>query len=217
MRWQRIIHLILRAGLIASVLYVVVVFIERAREPKAPPKLAVLPLSPDYYVVPPKSHVRSLADVRVFVGKPLWVREGYRWSCTPGPGVLGPMEKLVPTRAFRKGEHVWLKFVRDGRSCAIQVSAGDSFFLDEIFLIKDPHEVYKDWTPEAWKKIEARRIEPGMTETQITFALGYGLLVKDLSRQGDPHRVVDYTAGDKRMRVVYAYGVAKQVEPLPAQ
>ncbi len=215
MKWLRLLRRIGAVGLLVSILYVAAVFLGRWRERSAlPPKPAVLPLSPDYYVAPPKSYVWSLADARALAGKPLWVREGYRWPCTPGTETLGPMEKLTPRRAFQKGGQVWLEFVRSGRPCAVPIAIGDHFFLDEIFFIKDPHEVYKEWTPESWKRIEERRIDPGMTETQITFALGVGQLVKDLSRQGDPHRVVDYTGGDRHVRVVYAYGVAKQVDPL---
>ena len=84
-------------------LYVTVVFVERARQARyTPPKAKPLPLSPDYYVLPPKSYVRSLAGARELVGKPLWVRAGYRWPCVPGEDTLGPMEKLTPRRAFER-------------------------------------------------------------------------------------------------------------------
>ncbi len=208
MNWQRTLHRVLRVALAAAILYVIVVFVERAREPKRPPQ-ATLPLSPDYYVALPKSYLRDLAGAQALVGKPLWVRDGYRWPC--GKTTLGPIEKIVPTRAFKKGRDVYLDFGR----CSLPISYGDSFFLDELFLIEDPHRIYKDWSAKIWKKIEERRIEPGMTETQITFALGYGDLVRDLSRSGDAQRVVEYTAGDHHWRVTYAYGVAKQVWPLP--
>ena len=51
--------------------------------------------------------------------------------------------------------------------------------------------------------------------SQISFALGYGMLVRDLSRTGDQHRVVEYNLGDNHWRVTYEYGIAKQVWPLP--
>ena len=213
--WQRMIQRVLTVGLIGSGLYLLLVFTDRARQPKGMPrKSAALPLSPDYYVYPPKSYVRSLADAKVLVGKPLWVREGYRWDCMPGPGTLGPMERLEPKRAYQRRGQVWLEFLKDGRPCSIPISSRDIFFLDEIFLIKDPHQIYKDWTPETWEKIEEHRAEPRMTEHQITFALGAGELVRNLSRAGDAHRVVDYTAGERRARVTYEYGIAKQVDPL---
>ncbi len=214
--WQRNTQRVLITGLILAAFYVVMVFVERSFQPGGPArqKAGPKPLSPDYWVYPPKSFVRSLADVRAWVGKPLWVREGYRNVCTPGPDTLGPMERVLPRRAFERNRQVWLEFDRGGRPCALAVSARDQFFLDEIFLIKDPHEVYPDWSPEAWRKIEERRIEPGMTETQITFALGVGLLNRGLSEPGDTWRVMDYTGGDKHMRVAYVYGVAKQVSPL---
>lgn len=215
-RWQRHTQRVLIAGLVLAAFYVVVVFVERSFQPSGPvrQKAGPKPLSPDYWVYPPKSYVRSLADVRAWVGKPLWVRVGYSNLCTPGPETLGPIEKVVPRRAFERNRQVWLEFDRRGRPCTLAISANDQFFLDEIFLIKDPHEVYPDWSPEAWRKIEERRIEPGMTETQITFALGVGLLNRQLSEPGDTWRVMDYTGGDKHLRVGYVYGVAKQVSPL---
>ena len=215
-RWQRNFQRVLTAALALAGVYLVWVFAGRSRQPDgARPAPKLLPLSPDYWVLPPKSYARSLADVRAWVGKPLWVREGYRYTCTPGPDTLGPMEKVVARRAFERRGQVWLEFARQGRPCAIAVSAGERFYLDEIFLIQDPHEVYQDWTPETWKKIAERRIEPGMTETQITFALGFGVLVRDLSREGDANRAVDYTGGEKHLRVTYQYGVAKWVAVLP--
>jgi hypothetical protein len=214
MSWPRIIQRVLTIGLVASFAYLATVFMERLRIPKVRPP-QTLPLSPDYYVYPPKSYVRSLADARALVGKPLWVREGYRWSCSPPPGTLGPLEKLEPRRAFQRGGQVLLEFLRDGRPCVIPISSGDRFFLDEIFLIKDPREIYKAWPPETWQKVQEGRIEVGMTETQITFALGFGVLAQDLSRDGDAHRVFDHAGGPRRVRVVYAYGVAKQIENLP--
>lgn len=212
---QRLIQRILTVGMILSGIYLAIVFIGRWREPKLErPKPVVLPLSPDYFVVPPKSYVRSLTDAKALVGKPLWVRVGYFWTCTPGPGTLGPMEKLVPVRAFARGGRTWLEFRRGGRPCAVAIATGDYFYLDEMFLIKDPHEVYKDWSAATWEKIAQHRAEPGMTEHQISFALGAGELVRGLSGRGDAHRVVDYTAGETHARVTYEYGVAKQVEPL---
>jgi len=214
--WHRITQWVLAAALALASLYVAGVFIERWRQPaKSAAKPGLLPLSPDYWVMPPKSYVRSLKDARAFLGKPLWVREGYRWTCSPGPETLDPMERLVPQRVFARSREVWLEFTRGGRRCAIPVSAGDTFFLDEIFLIRDPREVYKDWPAEAWNRIAERRIEPGMTETQITFSLGYGVLVRGLSGYGDAHRVVDHIGGERRMRVTYEYGIAKAVQPLP--
>ncbi len=213
-RWQRNVLIILGVVLLAAGLRVVVIFVNRAQSDKASrPAVAPLPLSPDYYVFPPKSLVRSLADAKEFVGKPLWVRDGYRWTCTPGTQALGPIEKLTVSRVFQRGGQVWVEFLQDGHPCPIAISAGDRFYLDEIFFIKDPHEIYKDWTPETWKKIADRRIEPGMTETQITFAIGYGIPVE--GRAGEPRRVVDYTAGDRHARVAYLYGIAKRVDPLP--
>jgi hypothetical protein len=215
-RWQRYTQRVLITGLLLASFYTILVFVQRSFQPDGfARKKGPLPLSSDHWVVLPKSYARSLADVRAWVGKPLWVREGYRWVCTPGPETLEPMEKLTARRAIERQGQVWLEFDRAGRACAIQVSAGETFFLDEIFLIRDPREVFSDWKPEVWKKIAERRIETGMTETQITFALGYGVLNRKLSQPGDSWRVVEYTGGPDRWRVSYEYGVARALWPLP--
>ena len=212
-KWQRNVQIALAVALLIAALRVAVIFVNRSRASRpSRPVAAPLPLSPDYYVLPPKSLVRSSADVKEFVGKPLWVRDGYRWTCAPGSQVLGPIEKLTVTRVFQRAGQVWLEFLKEGRPCAVAISAGDRFYLDEIFFIKDPHEIYKDWPPEAWNKIAERRLEPGMTETQITFALGYGKPVE--GRASESRTVVEYTEGDRHARVTYQYGIAKRVEPL---
>jgi hypothetical protein len=215
-RWQHYVQRVLAAGLVFAALYLAFIFIGRLQESShVPPKPKPLPLSPDYYVLPPKSYVRSLADARAFAGQPLWVRTGYRWTCAPQPDLLGPLEELAPTRAFERRGQVWLEFNRNGQPCAVAISSGERFILDDIFFIKDPHTIYKDWSAETWKKIETRQIEPGMTETQITFALGFGLLARGLSSRGDAYRVVDHTSGEPKLRITYEYGVATHVEPAP--
>jgi hypothetical protein len=215
-KWQRYTQRALAVGLILAGGYLAVVFLERARQASyTPPKAKPLPLSPDYYVAPPRSYVRSLADARELVGKRLWVRAGHRWACEPGRETLASLEELVPVRAFERQKQVWLEFERGGKRCAVAIASGETFYVDEIFLIQDPREVYKDWTPEAWRKIETGQVEPGMTENQITFAAGYGVLVRGLSGTGDAYRVVDHAAGEKKYRVTYEYGVATAVEPLP--
>ncbi len=157
-RWERNIQRVLTAGFGLAGIYLAAVFLGRAFQAPPPPKPPVRRLNPDYYIYPPRSYVRNLADVQAWVGKPLWVREGYRRVCSPGPETLGPLERLAPVRAFERGGSVWLEFQRNGRPCAIQVSGGDTFVLDEIFFIQDPREIYTHWSPQTWRKIAARRI-----------------------------------------------------------
>ena len=215
-RWQQYVQRVLLAGLVLAALYLAFVFLGRLQQSSyVPPKPKPLPLSPDYWVLPPKSYVRSLGDARALTGRPLWVRTGYRWTCAPQEDPLGPLEQLTPTRAVERRGQVWLEFNRHGQPCAVAISSGERFLVDDIFFIQDPHTIYKDWSPEIWKKIEARQIEPGMTETQITFALGYGALVHGLSSSGDAYRIVDHTSGEPKLRVTYEYGVATHVERAP--
>ena len=88
--------------------------------------------------------------------------------------------------------------------------------MDEVFFLKDPHELYDHWSDEDWQKIRAHQVEEGMTESQVTFAAGAGQFVR--SSPGGKTRIVDYTLGKEAgvppVRVTFRDGIADQVEPL---
>src|SRR3954468_13102749 len=62
-------------------------------------------LSADAYVVPKRLHAYDLQSERQLVGKPVWVREGYRFTAYPAAGgrvnfsaeagTLLPIERIV--------------------------------------------------------------------------------------------------------------------------
>ena len=93
------------------------------------------------------------------------------------------------------------------------------FVVDELFFIEDPREIFKHWTAADWEKIEAHKVEPGMTEYQITSAIGGGGLIPSLSSA--KRRVVDYKLcaldGIPPVRVYYDEGVAERVEALAGE
>jgi len=53
------------------------------------------------------------------------------------------------------------------------------FYLNDMFFLKHPRELYSHWGAEVWKAIEQHEARLGMTETQISFALGYGRLLME--------------------------------------
>jgi hypothetical protein len=146
----------------------------------------------------------------------LWVIEGYRWKTQPGGRLLEPMEKIVPTAITSRGEAAVIRFERDGRTESVEAGTPARVYIDEMFFIKDPKELYSHWPEETWTKVENHEIEPGMTEFQVAFALGAGQPLR--SSQRGESRVVEYTlcqeAGIQPVRVTFQAGRAVEIEPL---
>ena len=206
-----------KIGIALALVYLGYVYLERwSRAPVQRNQPRKVTIQPDLYVYLPKSYVSSLESARKLVGKPLWVREGYRWNYEPADKTLGPIEKIRPTGVRASGGNVLLEFEKDGESCTVPISTGNLFFVDAVFFLKDPRELYDHWTDEDWQKVLAHRVEKGMTETQVTFAAGVGQNIR--SSPGGITRVVDYTLGKEEgvppVRVTFREGIAEQVEPI---
>ena len=214
--WIQAVQALLKLGLVATGIYLAFVYYDRwsARLPVEERREQLLK-NPDYYVFPPRSYVSDLASARKLVGKPLWVKEGYRWTYEPDDKPLGPLEKIVPTAVRQRGGEVVIDFEKHGKRATMPIGSQVGFVVDELFFIEDPREIFKHWTAEDWEKIEAHKAETGMTEYQITSAIGGGSLVPSLSSA--KRRVVDYKlcALDdiSPVRVYYDEGVAERVEP----
>ena len=206
-----------KIGIALVLVYLGYTYLERwSSAPVQPNQPAKVTIHPDLYVYLPKSYVSGLESARKLVGKPLWVREGYRWNYQPGDKTLGPIEKIVPSGVRAIGANVVLEFEREGESCTVPISVGDHFYVDEVFFSKDPRELYNHWTDEDWQKVEAHKVEVGMTETQVNFAAGAGQIVR--SSPGGKTRIVEYSLGTEAgvppKRVTFHDGIAGQVEPL---
>jgi hypothetical protein len=214
--WVTTMRALLRLGLIVALVYLGVDYFQRWNRPVLGPKEAAeRKLPADYYVFAPKSYVTDAESARRrLLGKPLWVKEGYRWIHEPQGGVLGPLEQVVPTGVHERDGEVYLDFSRAGAPAAVRITFNGRFFTDEIFYIKDPKELFDHWPPEAWEKIAAHKVEEGMTEHQVAFSIGAGSAV----RTDQSMRVVEYTlcksAGLPPVRVTFQDGVARKVEPL---
>ena len=219
-RWVGPTRIALRVGLAVAVAYLGVNFYERATRPRLERKQGPLrKIHPDAYVYPPKSYVTSVQSAQKLIGKPLWVKEGFRWTYQPGNEVLGPLEKVVPTRIRQAGREVRLTFEKGGVSYTLPIAAGGQFFVDEMFLLKDPRELWTHWSDEDWRKIETNSVEPGMSEHQVVFSLGAGNIIQ--SSRHSTQRIVDYKlgaeAGMAPVRATYRDGVVERVDPLPAE
>lgn len=215
--WIPWVRTILRTGLAAALVYLAVVYFQRWTRPwNERPPAAQVKLIDDYYVAPPKSYISTFSTAHKLVGKPLWVREGYRWQYEPGEETFEPLEKIVPTGLRRRGEDVVLDFEKAGGTFSIAIAAGGRFYVDEMFFIKDPRELYGHWTDEMWRKVRDHQVEEGMSEFQIAFALGAGQVTRS-STAGET-RIVEYrlceSAGIAPVRVTYRNNVAQQIEPL---
>lgn len=218
--WIQGVQALLKLGLVATGVYLAFVYYDRwsSRLPVEERREQLLK-NPDYYIFPPRSHVTDLSSARKLVGKPLWVKEGYRWTYEPNDEPLRPLEKIVPAAVRQRGGEVVIDFEKDGKKATMAIGSRAGFMVDELFFIEDPREIFKHWTAADWEKIDARKVEPGMTEYQITSAIGGGSLIPSLSSA--KRRVVDYKlcALDHipPVRVYYDEGVAERVEPLENQ
>jgi len=216
--WTIVVGVALKVALGLSLLYVGGVFLQRhwqktAIPEKAPEKV----FQEDLYVHVPKSHIGSPSSAkRRLPGMDLWVQQGYRWAYQPGDKLFRPIEKVTPTRVFESGGQTHIAFEREGREHTFAVSGGGRFFIDDVFYIRDPRELYDHWPEEDWAKIEAQEIELGMSEFQVTFALGFGELVNQ-SRDGNV-RTLEFTEcvvdGCDPVRVTFRDLEAAKIEPI---
>ena len=155
-------------------------------------------LKADYYVTPKTVHAYDLKSARQFTEQPVWVKYGYQLTYYPydskrhktdfghEAGVLLPLQKLAIQDVVAdvapqapENKQVLACFSLDGKSYAVPIGAEKSsdFKLraDDIFFIEDPHDLYKHWPADVWKKIDAHEVQAGMSELQASFSIGAGV------------------------------------------
>ena len=66
------------------------------------------------------------------------------------------------------------------------------FYFDEMFFLKDPRELYSHWPQEIWEAVERGEVREGMSETQISFAVGFGRPLRKETRAAGGDRVEEY-------------------------
>lgn len=189
--------------------------------------------SPEFYVTPKKLYPYDLKTAKQLTQQPVWVKVGYAYpsytfdaasrkaSLAKEAGKLLPLQKLeikdivlekAPDASGRK--EVLAIFQQGDRWYATPVGTeqnGDfSFFCNDMLFIEDPHGLYNDWPSTVWQQIDQHQAKPGMSELQIGFSLGIGLLE---SSSDETDRTLDYPNGDTPLRVSFHDGKAVQIEP----
>jgi len=235
---RKIIQLILWAGLGLTVIRVGYIFYERHEDQLALEKKKQAEArgysNPDYYVLPRKLHPYDLKTAQEITKQPAWVRVGYHFTyCAYQPatkhvdfahsaGLLGPIEKLAITAvvvaANRPGadpRQVVAVFDKDGKPYAVPVgleSDDGSFkiYTDDIFFIEDPHDLYKHWPTDVWQAIDQHQVKLGMTEMQVVFAIGVGMLAAGSDSYS---RTLSYPNGGKPLTIVYHDDKAVEITP----
>ncbi len=198
----------------------------------APEKVSpALPLNPDYYVVPKKLYPYDLQSARQLTAQPVWVKEGYRYTYYPyrhthadfshEAGLLLPLEKLeikdvvTDVTPGSPGERqIMAVFEQDGQTYAFPIgSLKDSnyrIYSDEMLYIQDPHQLYQHWPQTIWQAIDQHQVVPGMSELQVDFAIGAGVL--EGTGTSDV-RTLDYSNGGKPLRITFRDGKAAEIQP----
>jgi len=189
-------------------------------------------LKADYYVTPKTVHAYDLKSARQFTEQPVWVKYGYQLTYYPydskrhktdfghEAGVLLPLQKLaiqdVVTDVAPQApgnKQVLACFSLDGKNYAVPIGAqkGGDFKLraNDIFFIEDPHDLYKHWPADVWKKIDAHEVQAGMSELQASFAIGSGIP----EGSGDyGSRTVHYANGGKPLVITFQNDKAVEIK-----
>ena len=200
-----------------------------AQTAKPEPKL----FSPDFYVTPKKLYPYDLKTAKQLTQQPAWVKVGYAYpyyaydptsrkaSLAKEAGKLLPLQKLdikdvvlgnTPGASGKR--QVLAIFQQDGKWFATPVGAeqgGDfTFFCNEMLFFEDPHGLYNDWSPSDWQQIDRHQVKLGMSEIEIGFSLGIGLLE---SGGDETDRTLNYPNGGNPLRVSFHDNKAIQIEP----
>jgi hypothetical protein len=195
---KRLQILVTTAILIASgrAAYIVYERHEALKE-EAKPKQETL-LKADFYVSPKKLHPYDLKSARQLTEQPVWVKVGYQLTCYPynrerrkadfghEAGLLLPLQKIaiqdVVMDVSPKApeiRQVLAVFSVEGAEYVVPIGAEKNgefkIYSDEAFFIEDPHELYKHWRADVWKKVDAHEVQAGMSELQCSFAIGMGV------------------------------------------
>jgi hypothetical protein len=94
----------------------------------------------------------------------------------------------------------------------IGVSRGGDYalYINEMFFVDDPRQLYKHWPPEVWSAIDQHQALKGMNELQASFSLGVGVP----EGGGDfGNRTLKYDNDGHPVTVTFEHNRATQVIP----
>lgn len=208
--WRPLISLSLKIGLVLAISYAAYDYFTRPGAGEAEQQ-EESPLQADLYVHPSKTHISSYDTADRLVGMDLWTKEGWRWTVEPSDRLLAPLEKVTPTRVYEQDGELRIAFEKDGRPSSLAIGTGGRVFVDEIFYIEDPKELYSHWSEAEWERVENYEAWVGMSEFQAVFSLGYGRPI-DVS-PGGKTRIVEFPGRPdaEPVTITFRDGVASEV------
>jgi hypothetical protein len=234
--WRKRIQVTLVVFMVLALARVGIILYERNHEPELPKSelssSSSYKVTLDDYVTPHKLYPYDLRSAREAVGKTVWVRSGnqlpyYSYSAASRSadvarkaGLLGPLEKLeikdVIAQTIRGQKQVLAVFTKEGAAAEYAVAIGKTssgtydFFVNDVFFIDDPHQLYNHWPAQVWNAVDHHQVKPGMNELQAGFALGTNIRV---SAGEYGNRSVQYLNGDQSTMVSFSGNKAVSVEP----
>ena len=202
---------------------------DRVATAKQEPKL----FSPDFYVSPKKLYPYDLKTAKQLTQQRGWVKVGYAYpyyafdaasrkaSLAKEAGKLLPLQKIeIKDVVLGKApdgpgkREVLAIFQQGGAWYATPVGTeqnGDfRFFCNDMLFFEDPHGLYDDWPSSVWQQIDQHQAKPGMSELQMDFSLGIGLLDPG---SDETDRTLDYPNGGNPLRVSFHDDKAVKIEP----
>jgi hypothetical protein len=176
-------------------------------------------LTADDIVQPRKLYIDDLKSARTLKGKTVWMQSGNEMDYYPyaghrvefahKAGVLPSIQELkVVDVLTEKTPEAILNRIPHGTSQVLAVfeepgspkqfatpvgyldGSDSKFYCDDLFYYDDPHQMYKHWPADVWQAVDAHQAKAGMSELQVTMALG-NLQQSDSSNYGN--RTVHYT------------------------
>jgi hypothetical protein len=231
---KRKIQIVLVLAMLIAGIRLAIIFYERHEGTvQQEGKQEARPLNPDYYITPKKLYPYDLKSAKQLMKQPAWVKVGYAYSyysydpATRRANLAHESGKLLPLQKLEikdvvtgvapdsPGERQILAvFEQGGKFYVAPIGTeknGDyRLYSDDMLFIQDPHELYKHWPADVWQAIDQHQAKPGMSELQVDFAIGIGLLESG----GDPSdRTLDYPNGGRPIRISYQDGKAVEIRP----
>ncbi len=218
---RRWVQIFLAGALIVAALRLAHIFYQRSRPPQPlrSAEGASRPIPADYFVHIPRAYLSTFRSAQKLKGSAVWIRDGYRYGHFPfdarrrrsheieDPPLLAPIQRITiadvvrePTqrRGVDEINFIFEDPVPSPTLRAITIGHCDRrrdscrFYFDEMFFLKNPRELYSHWPQEAWEAVEREEVKEGMTETQISFAVGFGRLLPKETAAAGSDRVVEF-------------------------
>jgi hypothetical protein len=209
--WVAVVSVSLKIGLVLALAYVAYDYVTRPGVGAgAPPGRRETPLQADQYVHPSKTNISTYASAKRLEGMELWIKEGWRRAAEPGERLLGPLERVTPTRVYEQDGELRIAFEKDGKASWLAVGEDRRVFVDDIFFIEDPIELYAHWSEEDWRRVRNHETWIGMSEMQAIFSLGYGRPL-DVSPGGQT-RIVEFPGRPKEKPAVITFRAGTATE-----